>query len=87
MRLMTEKRDVQDRVIEYLRAIGWEYIPPADLQEKRGYDIKESFILEILERKLKELNPGIITDENAQDVIRSLRLIPSTSTGKSFLNI
>jgi len=40
-------------VIEYLQAIGWEYIPPAD---------------------------GIITDENAQDVIRRLRLIPSTLT-------
>ena len=33
MRLITEKKDVQDRVIEYLQAIGWEYIPPADLQE------------------------------------------------------
>ena len=87
MRLITEKKDVQDRVIEYLQAIGWEYIPSADLQEKRGYDIKEPFILEILERKLKELNPGIITDENAQDVKRRLRLIPSTLTGKSFWNI
>ena len=81
MRLITEKKDVQDRVIEYLQAIGWEYIPPADLQEKRGYDIKEPFILEILERKLKELNPEIITNENVQDVIRRLRLIPSTLTG------
>ena len=85
MRLITEKKDVQDRVIEYLQAIGWEYIPPADLQEKRGYDIKEPFILEILEKKLKELNPRIITDENAQDVIRRLRLIPSTPHRKEFL--
>ena len=53
MRLITEKRDVQDRVINYLQAIGWEYIPPADLNEKRGFDIKEPFILEILRRKLK----------------------------------
>ena len=81
MRLIMEKRDVQDKVIEYLQAIGWEYIPPADLQEKRGFDIKEPFILEILERKLKELNPGIITNENIHDVIRRLRLIPSTFKG------
>uniref|UniRef100_A0A7V4DXT4 Type I restriction enzyme endonuclease subunit n=1 Tax=Dictyoglomus thermophilum TaxID=14 RepID=A0A7V4DXT4_DICTH len=81
MRLITEKRDVQDRVIEYLQAIGWEYIPPADLQEKRGFDIKEPFIVEVLEKKLKELNPGIITDENVGDVVRRLRLIPSTFTG------
>ncbi|MCD6219679.1 HsdR family type I site-specific deoxyribonuclease, partial [Candidatus Calescamantes bacterium] len=81
MRFITEKKDVQNRVIDYLQAIGWEYIPPADLQEKRGFDIKEPFILKILERKLKELNPGIITDENIHDVIRSLRFIPSTFKG------
>ena len=81
MKPITEKRDVQDRVIDYLQAIGWEYIPPDDLQEKRNFNIKEPFIVEILESKLKELNPGIITDENAGDVIRRLRLIPSTLKG------
>ena len=81
MRLITEKRDIQDNVINYLQGIGWEYIPPADLQEKRGFDIKEPFILPILEKKLKELNPGIITDENVGDVVRRLRLIPSTFKG------
>ncbi|MEO0278675.1 MAG: type I restriction endonuclease, partial [candidate division WOR-3 bacterium] len=81
MSLITEKRDVQDRVIDYLQAIGWEYIPPQDLQEKRGSDIKEPFIVEVLKKKLKELNPGIITNENVGDVIRRLRLIPSTLSG------
>ena len=59
MKLITEKRNAQDRVIDHLQAISWEYIPPADIQEKRGYHFKEPFILEILEKKLKELNPGI----------------------------
>ncbi|MCL0052308.1 type I restriction endonuclease [Peptococcaceae bacterium] len=81
MRLITEKRDVQDNVINYLQGIGWEYIPPADLQEKRGFDIKEPFILSIFEKKLKELNRGIITDENLGIVIRRLKLIPSTFKG------
>jgi len=69
MRPISEKRDVQDRVINYLQAIGWEYIPPADLNEKRGYNMKEPFILDILERKLKELNKGIITDENVGEML------------------
>ena len=87
MKPITEKRDVQDRVINYLQAIGWKYIPPADLNEKRGYDIKEPFIHNILKRKLKELNKGIITDENVEDVIRRLKLIPSTFTGnREFLD-
>jgi len=64
MKPITEKRDVQDRVI------GWEHISPDDLQGKRNFNIKEHFIVEILESRLKELNPGIITDENAGDVIR-----------------
>ena len=36
MRLISEKKDVQDRVIDYLQGIGWEYIPPTDLNERRG---------------------------------------------------
>ena len=81
MRLISEKVDVQDRVIGYLQAIGWEYIPPADLQRFRGFDTKEPFLLDILQSKLKEINKGIITDESIGDVIRSLKLIPSTFKG------
>jgi len=81
MRLITEKKDVQDRVINYLQATRWKYIPTEDLNQKRGFDIKEPFILEVLESKLKELNKGIITDENVRDVIRRLRLIPPTLKG------
>ena len=81
MRLISEKRDVQDRVIKILQAIGWEYIPPSDLYERRGFDIKEPFIVDILERKLKELNRGVVTNENIGDIIRRLRFIPSTFKG------
>lgn len=81
MKPITEKRDVQDKVIEYLQSLGWEYIPPANLQKKRGFNLKEPFITEILESKLKQLNLGIITDENIGDVIRKLKLIPSTFKG------
>ena len=59
MKLITEKRNAQDGVIYHLQAISWEYIPPADIQEKRGHHFKEPSILKILEKKLKELNPGI----------------------------
>ena len=87
MRLITESRDVQDLVINYLQAIGWEYIPPADLNKRRGFNIKEPFIPDILERKLKELNRGIITDKNVGDVIRRLKFIQPTFTGnQEFLN-
>jgi hypothetical protein len=39
--LITEKRDVQERIIIILQSLGWEYIPPEDIQKNRRYDIKE----------------------------------------------
>lgn len=81
MKLISEKKDVQDRVIDYLQAIGWKYIAPFDLQKLRGFDIKEPFLLDSLQNKLKELNKGIITNENVGDVIRRLKLLPSTFKG------
>ena len=55
MKLISEKTDIQDRVIDYLQAIGWEYIPPADFQRLRGFDIKEPFLLDILQNKLTNI--------------------------------
>jgi type I restriction enzyme R subunit len=81
MNLITEKRDVQERIIIILQSLGWEYIPPEDIQINRGYDIKEPFIKEVIANKLIEINDGIITNENVQDVIKKLRDIPSTFKG------
>lgn len=78
--LITEKRDVQDRIINYLISISWEYLPPSDILTLRG-GIKEPFLVPILKEKLKELNKGIITDENVTDLTRKLKLIPANLRG------
>ena len=64
MKLITERTDVHDRIIDYLQSIGWEYLPPDDIQNLRAYDIKQPFLIPVVKEKLKELNRGIITDEN-----------------------
>ncbi len=69
MKLITEKRCSGE-------VIGWEYIPSVDLDKLRGFDIKEFFTPLVLEKKLKELNKGVIADENVGDVMRRLKLIP-----------
>jgi type I restriction enzyme R subunit len=77
MELITEKIDVQDRIIDYLQFIGWEYLPPEDIQNLRAYDIKEAFLIPIFRKKLKALNKGIITDKNIDEVIKRLKFLPA----------
>jgi len=87
MKLITEKTDVQDRMIDYIQSIGWEYLPPQDVQNLRHYDIREPFLIPIVGEKLKELNKGIITNERANELLRKLRLLPPKIQGnEEFLN-
>jgi type I restriction enzyme R subunit len=81
MRLISERADVQDRIIEYLQSIGWEYVPPNDIQNLRAYDIKQPFLIPVVKEKLKELNRGIITDENVEEIIRRLKFLPANLQG------
>ncbi len=81
MRLISERTDVQDRIIDYLQSIGWEYLPPNDIQNLRAYDIKEPLLIPIVKEKLEELNRGIITDENVDEILRRLKLLPANLQG------
>lgn len=81
MKLISERTDVQDRIIDYLQSIGWEYLPPNDVQNLRAYDIREPLLIPIVKEKLEELNRGIITDENVDEILRRLRLLPANLQG------
>jgi len=85
--LISEKRDVQNRVVDYLRSIGWELSPSDDAFKLRSHDLKEPFLIPIVKEKLKQLNKGIITDINVDDVIRRIKLLPANLRGnEEFLN-
>lgn len=81
MRLISERADVQDRIIDYLQSIGWEYLYPNDIQNLRAYNIKQPFLIPIAKRKLEELNRGIITDENVDEILRRLKFLPANLQG------
>ena len=81
MKLITERADVQDRIIDYLQSIGWEYLYPNDIQNLRAYDIKQPFLIPVVKQKLGELNRGIITEENVDEVIRRLKFLPANLQG------
>ena len=86
MSLITEKRDVQDQLINYLIGIGWSYLPPQTVVTLRGSD-SEPFLPDIARQQLIKLNPGLVTEANVEDVLRRLRLVkPNIAGNEAVLN-
>ncbi len=87
MSLISEKRDVQDQLINYLQGIGWTYLPPLTVAKMRGHDEGEPFLPPIAREQLLALNPGLVTPANVADVLRRLRLVqPNIAGNEAFLN-
>lgn len=61
MTRISEKRDVQDALINYLIGIGWTYLPPDDALQCRGDDEAQPFLLDVLRKQLVALNPRLVT--------------------------
>jgi len=84
---LSEKQDVQNALVTYLLGIGWEYLPPEEALEARGGDPREPFLPEIARQQLIELNPGLVTPENVDDVLRRLRGVrPNLAGNEEFLH-
>ncbi len=81
MSLITEKRDVQDQLINYLQGIGWSYLPPLTVAKERANNDGEPFLPAIVRQQLIALNPGLVTEANVADVLRRLRLVQPTIAG------
>ena len=81
MTRLSEKRDVQDALINHLIGIGWEYLPPDEITDMRNGDEGEPFFVPIARQQLIALNPGLITPENADDVLRRLRGVHPSIAG------
>ncbi|MBI4446309.1 MAG: HsdR family type I site-specific deoxyribonuclease [Acidobacteria bacterium] len=75
----TEYKTVEKEILDCLQTkeLGWQYEPGDDVNAKyRGGDEQEMLLIPILRRKLKELNPGVITDdERANIIIQKLRAL------------
>lgn len=66
-----EENTVEHPIIEWLLTpeLGWRFENQAVVNERYRTDEVEVLLLPILRRKLKELNPGVITDDARADVI------------------
>ncbi len=84
---LSEKRDVQDALVNHLIGIGWEYLPPDEILKARGDNLREPLLLPIARQQLVALNPGLVTGANLDDVLRRLRGVrPDMAGNEEFLH-
>ena len=81
MSRITEKRDVQDQLINYLSGIGWTFIERDELPAWRANDETQPFLVDVLRSQLAELNHWQEGDPRIDEVVRRLRLIPASLEG------
>src|SRR5437867_11090623 len=80
--LATESATVQDPLVRYAGDIEWEIVPQSEavcLRKGEG----GMFFYNLLEETLLKLNPGIITPENVDDVIRRLEGVRNSIEGNA----
>src|SRR3989440_4937624 len=80
--LATESATVQDPLVGYAGEIGWEVVPQSDaLSLRKGEG--GMFFYNLLEEMLLRLNPGVIAQENVDDVIRRLEGVRNSIEGNA----
>ncbi|MFN8475906.1 MAG: HsdR family type I site-specific deoxyribonuclease [Anaerolineae bacterium] len=77
---MSERSAVQTPMLKYAAQIGWEYVEPHDALRLREGETGLIFT-SILQEQLIKLNPGVVGAEQADEVIRQLRLLRPTIEG------
>src|SRR2546423_10386338 len=80
--LATESATVQNPLLSYAGEIGWEIVPQAEAVSLRKGE-GGMFFYNLLEETLLRLNPGIITPENVDDVIRRLEGVRNSIEGNA----
>ena len=79
---MSERSAVQNPILKYAAQIGWEYLKPEAALELRGGD-KGLYLHDVLKAQLLELNPDILNEARADEIIRKLNLLRPTIEGNS----
>lgn len=78
----SEQNTVQAPLIRYAEAVGWTYVPTAEAVALRKGEGGVLFN-RVLEEKLIELNPGLISADNVADVIRRIEAVRNTIEGNA----
>lgn len=71
---MSERSAVQNPMIRYAQQIGWDYVRPEEALQLRGGETGR-FFTNVLQAQLITLNPGVVDNTRATEVIRQLSLL------------
>src|SRR5437879_356430 len=77
---MTERSAVQNPMLRYAQEIGWEQVSPENALRLRCGE-GGLYFGGVLEAQLLRLNPGVLDEARAQDVIRQLNLLTPSIEG------
>ncbi|MEW6326418.1 MAG: HsdR family type I site-specific deoxyribonuclease [Thermodesulfobacteriota bacterium] len=80
--LGTEKPTVQDPIVKYAEEIGWEVVPQEEALSLRKGESGPLFY-RVLEEKLIELNPGLISRENVDDIVHRMEAVRNNIEGNA----
>jgi len=85
----TEKGTVEDYVIKEMHEnLGWTYVDPKDMGERRNELFNESLVVEDLKKAIRRINHYDFTEGDLDFIVVSLRTIPITIDGiRKFLDI
>ena len=92
--LYNEETTVEKEILDHLQgpALDWRYVPRDEVIRKYrmapdgSVDEREVLLIPLLRQKLKDLNPGIVTnDERADRIITRLRALRSNKAWVSWL--
>lgn len=80
--LGNERFGVQDPLIRYAKDVGWTVLSRDEAITERGGE-SGTLLFKTLERKLLELNPGVVTDENVRDVVGRIESVRTNIEGNA----
>jgi type I restriction enzyme, R subunit len=77
---VSERSAVQNPMLRYAQAIGWEYVEPEQALALRGGEAGLYFN-DVLQTQLVRLNPGVVDASRIPDILRRLNLLRPTLEG------
>ena len=78
----TEKATVQDPIVNYASEIGWIVVSQEEAISLRKGE-SGPFFYRILEEKLREMNPDMVSRENVDDIIHRLEAVRNNIEGNA----
>jgi type I restriction enzyme R subunit len=85
----TEKGTVEDFILQELQKLGWKYVKPEEMNQRRKEDFEEPLVIEDLKEALKRVNTQVeLTEADLDFVVIKLRTIPANIEGiRQFLDV